>query len=64
MDAERRGHSDLVDPARSLAASIASVLTIPYTALVGIFIYLDLRVRKERDSAADLERDLDRAGSA
>jgi hypothetical protein len=44
--------------ARSIAASIASVITMPYMALVGVFIYLDLRVRKERYSAADLERDL------
>jgi hypothetical protein len=44
--------------ARSIAASIASVLTMPYMALVGVFIYLDLRVRKEQYSAADLERDL------
>ena len=44
--------------ARSLVAAIASVITMPYMALVGVFIYLDLRVRKERYSAADLERDL------
>ena len=44
--------------ARSLAASIASVITMPYMALVGVFIYLNLRVRKEQYSAADLERDL------
>jgi hypothetical protein len=44
--------------ARSIAASIASVITMPYTALVGVFIYLDLRVRKEQYSAAELERDL------
>ena len=44
--------------ARSIAASIASVITMPYMALVGVFIYLNLRVRKERYSAADLERDL------
>lgn len=44
--------------ARSIAASIASVLTMPYTAIVGVFIYLDLRVRKEQYSAAELERDL------
>lgn len=43
---------------RSLAASLASVVTMPYTALVGVLIYLDLRVRKERYTAADLERDL------
>jgi len=44
--------------ARSIAASLASVITMPYMALVGVFIYLNLRVRKERYSAADLERDL------
>lgn len=44
--------------ARSFAASIASVVTMPYTAPVGVFIYLDLRVRKKQYSAADLERDL------
>ena len=44
--------------ARSIVAAIASAITMPYMALVGVFIYLDLRVRKERYSAADLERDL------
>jgi hypothetical protein len=44
--------------ARSFAASIASVITMPYSALVGILIYLDLRVRKEQYTAAELERDL------
>jgi hypothetical protein len=43
---------------RSITASIASVITMPYMALVGVFIYLDLRVRKERYSAGDLEREL------
>ena len=44
--------------ARSIVAAIASAITMPYMALVGVFIYLDMRVRKERYSAADLERDL------
>ena len=44
--------------ARSVVAAIASAITMPYMALVGVFIYLDMRVRKERYSAADLERDL------
>jgi hypothetical protein len=44
--------------ARSIAGSIASVLTMPYLALVGVLIYLDLRVRKEHYSAAELDRDL------
>lgn len=43
---------------RAIAGSIASVLTIPYMALVGVLIYLDLRVRKEHYSAAELDRDL------
>jgi hypothetical protein len=46
--------------ARSIAAAIASAITMPYTALVGVFIYLDMRVRKERYTAFDLERDLAR----
>src|SRR5262245_897416 len=44
--------------ARSIVAAIASVITMPFMALVGVFIYLDLRVRKERYAAPDLERDL------
>jgi Na+-driven multidrug efflux pump len=48
--------------ARSIGASIASILTMPYMALVGVFIYLDLRVRKEQYSAAELERDLASSG--
>lgn len=43
---------------RSIVAAIASVVTMPFMALVGVFIYLDLRVRKERYAAVDLERDL------
>jgi hypothetical protein len=44
--------------ARSIVGAIASVITMPFMALVGVFIYLDMRVRKERYSAPDLERDL------
>jgi hypothetical protein len=43
---------------RIVGQSISSIVTMPYTALVGILIYLDLRVRKERYSPEDLERDL------
>lgn len=43
---------------RSIASAVANVITMPYMALVGVFIYLDLRVRKERYSTTDLERDL------
>jgi hypothetical protein len=49
--------------ARSIGASIASVITMPYMALVGVFIYLDVRVRKEQYSAAELERDLASTGT-
>lgn len=48
--------------AHGLASAIASVITMPFTTLVGIVIYLDLRVRKEQLDRATLERDL--AGSA
>jgi hypothetical protein len=48
--------------ARGLASAIASVITMPFSALVGIVIYLDLRVRKEQLDRATLEREL--AGSA
>jgi hypothetical protein len=49
--------------ARSIGASIASVITMPYMALVGVFIYLDVRIRKEQYSAAELERDLASTGT-
>jgi hypothetical protein len=45
--------------ARSLLSAVAAAITMPFMALVGVFLYLDLRVRKERYSAVDLERDLD-----
>ena len=43
---------------RIVGQSIASVVTMPYTALVGILIYLDLRIRKEHYGPDDLEREL------
>jgi hypothetical protein len=45
---------------RSIVGAIVAAITMPYMALVGVFIYLDMRVRKERYTAADLERDLAR----
>ena len=45
---------------QSLVGAIVAAITMPYMALVGVFIYLDMRVRKERYAAADLERDLAR----
>ncbi len=47
--------------ARSIASAIAAVITTPYTALVGVLLYLDLRIRKEGYGPADLERDLARS---
>jgi hypothetical protein len=44
----------------AIAQSIATLLTTPYSVLVGILIYFSLRVRKEGYGAADLERDLAR----
>ena len=45
---------------RGLLAGIASTVTTPFTALVGVLIYLDLRVRKERLDEATLRSDLAR----
>jgi len=50
--------------ARIVGQSIASTITMPYTALVGILIYLDLRVRKERYTPEGLEADLARSATA
>ena len=50
--------------ARTVGQCIASIITVPYTALVGILIYLDLRVRKERYGPEELERDLARSSAA
>ena len=49
---------------RVIGQSIASTITMPYTALVGILIYLDLRVRKERYTPDQLESDLARSAAA
>lgn len=48
---------------RVVGQSISSVITMPYTALVGILIYLNLRVRKEQYASDDLERDLARSAA-
>ena len=45
---------------RSIIGAIVAAITMPFMALVGVFLYLDMRVRKERYTAADLERDLAR----
>ena len=38
---------------QAVAAAVATVVTLPYSALVGVLLYLDLRARKEN---LDLER--------
>jgi hypothetical protein len=48
----------------AIAQTIATILTTPYSVLVGILIYFSLRVRKEGYGAEDLERDLARTAVA
>jgi hypothetical protein len=48
---------------RTVGQSLATVITTPYTILVGILIYLNLRIRKEQYGEADLERDLARTAA-
>lgn len=47
---------------RGILASIASVITTPFVALVTVLIYLDLRVRKEALSEEVLRRELTASG--
>jgi hypothetical protein len=44
--------------AQGLAAAVATVITLPYSALVGVLLYLDLRARKERLTMETLRTDL------
>jgi hypothetical protein len=44
--------------AQAAGSAIASIVTTPYLALASVLIYLDVRVRKERYSPADLEAEL------
>jgi hypothetical protein len=41
-----------------VAAAVATVVTLPYGALVGVLLYLDLRARKERLDLETLRADL------
>jgi len=43
---------------QGLAAAVATVVTLPYGALVGVLLYLDLRARKERLDLDTLRADL------
>lgn len=47
---------------RAMFASIASIITTPFTALVLVLIYLDLRIRKEQLTEDGLRRDLASSG--
>jgi hypothetical protein len=43
---------------QGLAAAVATVVTLPYGALIGVVLYLDLRARKERLDLHNLKADL------
>ena len=43
---------------QAVAAALATVVTLPYSALVGVLLYLDLRARKERLTIETLRTDL------
>jgi hypothetical protein len=43
---------------QALAAAVATVVTLPYSALVGVLLYLELRARKEQVSLEALRADL------
>jgi hypothetical protein len=43
---------------QGIAAAIATTVTLPYGALVGVLLYLDLRTRKERLDLDTLNADL------
>lgn len=48
---------------QAVGASVATTLTAPFTALVILLIYLDLRVRKEELDQETLRRDYELAGA-
>jgi hypothetical protein len=41
-----------------VAAAVATVVTLPYSTLVGVLLYLDLRARKEDLTLERLRADL------
>jgi hypothetical protein len=43
---------------QGIAAAVATTVTMPYGALVGVLLYLDLRARKERLDVDTLKADL------
>ena len=44
---------------QAVAAAVATVITMPYSALVGVLLYLDLRARKETLTLETLRADLE-----
>jgi hypothetical protein len=44
---------------QGLAAAVATVVTLPYGALIRVVLYLDLRARKERLDLHTLKADLE-----
>jgi hypothetical protein len=48
---------------RAIGASIAQIVTAPFTALVAVLVYLDLRARKESLSSDGLRAELAASGS-
>jgi hypothetical protein len=46
--------------AQAVAAAVATTVTLPFGALVGVLLYLDLRARRERLDLAALETDRSR----
>jgi hypothetical protein len=43
---------------QGIAAALATTVTLPYGALVGVLLYLDLRARKERIDLGTLKDNL------
>jgi len=43
---------------QGVAAAVATIVTLPFGALVGVLLYLDLRARKERLDLDTLKADL------
>jgi hypothetical protein len=46
---------------RAIGQTIGQIITMPFTALVGVLLYIDVRVRKERYDPVQLEADLARS---
>jgi len=43
---------------QGVAAAVATIVTLPFGALVGVLLYVDLRARKERLDLDTLKTDL------